>query len=206
MVVAEIGAERTLWKLRAIEDLWDAAFAINIFFHVGGQLPPTRAMRVLGDMNDLPLDDAAVDLLIYSATIHHSSDIHLALREASRVLRSGGRAIVVNEPVAGAAKGLGGALGNDRDEQIHEDDVTFLQWSRAIRASGLKADHFVPAWFLGQTRDAASLPNGTRFERLAKWAGPIARRAALADLLRTSARVSGQAILGLPINAVLWKR
>ncbi len=92
LCVAEIGAERTLWKLRVIEDLCDQAFGVNIFFHVPETAPPpTAAMRVLGDMNELPFVSNSLDLLIYSATLHHSVDIPNSLKEAARVLRSGGQ-------------------------------------------------------------------------------------------------------------------
>lgn len=204
MRVAEVGAGRTLWNLRSIEDLWDEAVALNVFFHVGPERPPTRARRILGDMNDLPFERASLHLLIYSATLHHSSDIGLALREAARVLRPGGRAIVVNEPVAGVAKGLGGPLGHDRDESIHEDDVAFGTWARAIRQSGLVADHFVPAWFLGQLR-GDQLPAGTRFGRMGRALAPCARRSTIADVMRATARIPAQAVLGMPLNAVLWR-
>lgn len=143
---------------------------------------------------------------LYSATLHHSTDVGLALTEASRVLRSGGRAIVVNEPVAGIAKGLGGPTGHDRDGDIHEDEVTFQAWRRAIRSSDLRADHFVPAWFLNQLRDRDRLPEGTRFRAIGGLVAPLARRSALADLTRALARVPSQAVLGVPLNAVLWKK
>lgn len=206
MKVAEIGAERTLWKLRIIEDLCDEAFALNIFFHVGAKpLPATKALRVLGDMNDLPFMSASLDLLVFSATLHHSSDLECALLEAARVLRPGARAIVVNEPIAGAAKRLGGPVGHDRDEDIHEDEVSFRSWRRAILRSGLVADEFIPSWFIGQLRGATDLPTGTRFARLGSALAPLMRHAALADIVRATGRIPAQAVLGLPLNAVLWK-
>lgn len=206
MVVAEVGAERTLWKLRVIEELCDLAFAVNIFFHVGGTPPPpTKAVKLLGDMNKLPFESSALDLLIYSATIHHSSEMASAFKEMARVLRPGGRAIVINEPVAGLAKALGGAIGHSRDEDIHEDAVTFRTWNRALDQSGLQADHFVPAWFLTQIRRRSRMPVGTRFRRLGSFVAPFARRSAVGDVVRATARVPGQALLGLPLNAVLWK-
>lgn len=194
-------------KLRVIEDLCDSAFGVNIFFHItSAHSPATLAKRVLGDMNDLPFVSGSLDLLIFSATLHHSTEIETALGEASRVLRSGGRAIVINEPVAGMVKALGGAIGHDRDHDIHEDEVTLRTWRRAIRSSGMHADHFVPAWFLNQLKNRDRLPAGTRFGALGGFAAPLARRSILADLTRTIARVPGQALLGIPLNAVLWKK
>jgi SAM-dependent methyltransferase len=205
--VLEIGGGRTYWKLRIIRDLCDEAYSLNIFFHVSRNDPaPTWPERILADMNDLPFEDKYFDLVICSATLHHSSDLGRVFGEISRVLRPDGRVIVVNEPVQGVAKALGSRARHTRDEHIHEDPVSFVQWRRAIRDADLVADHFVPAWFLGQLRSPRQLPVGTRFRGLAFLVAPLAKPGVMSELCRTLGRVPGQFVLGLPLNAVLWKR
>ncbi len=204
--VLEIGADLTLWNLRVLKDMCAEAVAVNIYFQVVTGAPvPDWPLRVLADMNHLPFEDGYFDLVVCSATLHHSSDIPGALAEIARVLRPGGRALVVNEPVAGFAKGLGGGQGHDRNHLIHEVPVTFAQWLQAIRKSGLQADHFLPAWYTRRLRFGGPLPAGTRFAGLARRLGPVTKHRALAELVSTAGRVPGQTVLGLPLNAVLWK-
>ncbi len=49
-----------------------------------------------GDMYQLPLDDASIDLAILHMVLHYSDDPSEVIREASRVLRADGRLIVVD--------------------------------------------------------------------------------------------------------------
>lgn len=50
----------------------------------------------LGDMEELPIDDAAVDLVFFSQSLHHALHPNLALCEAARILRPGGRIAVLD--------------------------------------------------------------------------------------------------------------
>jgi SAM-dependent methyltransferase len=205
MAVLEIGSDRTHHKLRMIQDLCSVAYGLNIFFHV--PQPPTSAFvtRVLADMCDLPFADDTLDLVITSATLHHSPDLGATIRGIWRVLKPGGRAILVNEPIEGSAKRFGFNAGHDRDELIHEDPVTWAQWSDAIVSSGLSADHFLPAWFVDRVTHGEQL-GSVRFAGLANALRPVLRRPMMADMLRASGRIPGQRVLGLPLNAVLWKK
>ena len=49
-----------------------------------------------GDMYALPLDDAAFDLATLHQVLHYAADPRAAIREAARVLRPGGRLVVVD--------------------------------------------------------------------------------------------------------------
>jgi ArsR family transcriptional regulator len=49
-----------------------------------------------GDMLRLPLRDASVDVALLSQTLHHAADVDRALAEAVRVLRPGGRLLVLD--------------------------------------------------------------------------------------------------------------
>jgi ubiquinone/menaquinone biosynthesis C-methylase UbiE len=63
--------------------------------------PEHHDAYVDGVGQDLPLDDASADLVVFSYSLHHVPDGHrlAALSEAERVLRSGGT-LAVLEPIA----------------------------------------------------------------------------------------------------------
>ena len=49
-----------------------------------------------GDLARLPLDDGSVDVALLSQTLHHASDPQRAVAEAARILRPGGRVLVLD--------------------------------------------------------------------------------------------------------------
>ena len=50
----------------------------------------------LGDMEELPIDDAAVDLAVFSQSLHHAQHPERAVRQAARILRPGGRIVILD--------------------------------------------------------------------------------------------------------------
>jgi ubiquinone/menaquinone biosynthesis C-methylase UbiE/biotin operon repressor len=50
----------------------------------------------LGDMEELPIDDGTVDLAFFSQSLHHAGHPERAVREAWRILRPGGRIVVLD--------------------------------------------------------------------------------------------------------------
>ena len=50
----------------------------------------------LGDMEELPIDDGAVDLALFSQSLHHAGHPERAVREAWRIVRPGGRIVVLD--------------------------------------------------------------------------------------------------------------
>jgi ArsR family transcriptional regulator len=50
----------------------------------------------LGDMEELPVEDAAVDLVFFSQSLHHALHPQRALQEAWRILRPGGRIVILD--------------------------------------------------------------------------------------------------------------
>ena len=49
-----------------------------------------------GDMEDLPIDTASVDLAFFSQSLHHAAHPDRALAEAARILKPGGRVVVLD--------------------------------------------------------------------------------------------------------------
>jgi len=50
----------------------------------------------LGDMEEPPIEDAAVDLVFFSQSLHHALHPGRAVHEASRILRPGGRVVILD--------------------------------------------------------------------------------------------------------------
>jgi ubiquinone/menaquinone biosynthesis C-methylase UbiE/DNA-binding transcriptional ArsR family regulator len=50
----------------------------------------------LGDMEELPIEDAAVDLVFFSQSLHHALHPERAVLEAWRILRPGGRMVILD--------------------------------------------------------------------------------------------------------------
>ncbi|MDR2980700.1 MAG: metalloregulator ArsR/SmtB family transcription factor [Puniceicoccales bacterium] len=67
---------------------------------VGSQLAEKHGIQNLeyrlGDIEDVPLDDASVDLVLLSQALHHAQHPEKALREAHRILKTGGKILVLD--------------------------------------------------------------------------------------------------------------
>ena len=86
-----------------------------------------NAEFVKGYLEDIPLDDASVDVVISNCVINLAADKRVVLREASRVLRPGGR-FAVSDVIADA----------DMDAQTRAD---MAAWTGCI-AGALTDDEF----------------------------------------------------------------
>jgi ArsR family transcriptional regulator len=50
----------------------------------------------IGDMEEVPIEDASVDLVFFSQSLHHALHPERALQEACRILRPGGRIVILD--------------------------------------------------------------------------------------------------------------
>jgi ubiquinone/menaquinone biosynthesis C-methylase UbiE/DNA-binding transcriptional ArsR family regulator len=102
MIIADLGAgEGTLSQLlaqRAIHVI--AVDNSEKMVEFGTEVAGKNAVHNLeyrrGDLEALPIDDAAVDLALFSQSLHHAQHPERAIQEAHRILRPGGRIVVLD--------------------------------------------------------------------------------------------------------------
>jgi ArsR family transcriptional regulator len=87
-----------------------------------------------GDMNALPLDDGTADTVIIHQVLHYAHSPALAVAEAARVLRPGGRLLVVDF----AAHDREDLRTTDAHIRLGFDDKTMESW---FDSAGLSLDH-----------------------------------------------------------------
>jgi len=101
-VVADLGAgEGTLSQLLAQRA--EKVIAIDSspkMVEFGTELAKRHGLKNLeyrmGEIEAVPIDDATVDLAIFSQALHHADSPLVAVREAMRILRPGGRLVVLD--------------------------------------------------------------------------------------------------------------
>jgi len=100
--------------------------------------------RVIGDMNDLPLQDDRFDIVFSTATVHHSSDLGHTFKEIARVLSPGGVAMVINEPVRriGSQENLDNSV--EVQHGINEHTYTIADYLSAARRANLRVRLLFP--------------------------------------------------------------
>ncbi len=138
---------------------------------------PGTILSIEAGFEHLPVADDEADLLIFNGSFHYSADYRATLSEALRVLRLGGRIVLMDTPYY----------------QRDDDGAQMLQEQReARRSAGDGADWFTGKGFLTPVRLSAicsSLDLGARVIR-----PPAAWRAAVATLkaraLRRRARAA----------------
>lgn len=81
--VRVIGVDSSEKMLDVARDQAQRASASNVEFR-------------LGEMEEVPIDDASVDLVFFSQSLHHAAHPERAIREAARILRPGGRIVILD--------------------------------------------------------------------------------------------------------------
>ena len=210
--VLEIGGQDDFPFLLPFRDAGCRCVCTNLFFRDD----PDKEFRdwpekVLGDMDNLPFRDGCIDAVMMSATSHHSPSLDLAISEVARVLKPGGTAYILNDPVGGLLKNVwtlfakGFRHTEDRGELIHENEYTIGTYKRLFRKHGLVLEHSFFSVFYDQRLKSGDV-KGVRFWPIAKviswfWRIPPCRW----FFMKVGLPV-GQAILGLEMNVILKKQ
>jgi SAM-dependent methyltransferase len=205
--VLEVGAVFNYHFLRRFREQGAQCVAANI--HVLMDMEDSARdwpEKVLADMNNLPFKDAVFDVVLLSATSHHSPNLERTVAEVERVLSPGGRALFLSDPVGGIFKRLGGPLhAHDRHDLVHENEYPIWQYHSAFRKYGFKPRYLFSAYYDEKLRTGVIHPNA-RFATFGKylsraWQVPFIRNVATTKMLWPA-----HAVFGFPLNVVLEKR
>ncbi len=102
LVIADLGAgEGTLTLLLAQRASQVIAVDLSSkMVEFGAQLVQQHGLANvefrLGEIEAVPIDDATVDLAVLSQALHHAEEPQRAIREAARILRPGGRVLILD--------------------------------------------------------------------------------------------------------------
>ena len=102
MRIADIGAgEGTLSLLLAqrAENVIGIDNSEKMVEYAAGVAKRSRVRNVefrLGDLEELPIPDASVDLALFSQSLHHAIHPQKAVHEAARILKPGGRIVILD--------------------------------------------------------------------------------------------------------------
>jgi SAM-dependent methyltransferase len=152
--VLDIGAERC-WSTRRMK-LQGARFALGLDIlrkkYIGLEIADIyldndniHFERLVGDMNNLPLQAEKFDVVFMTATLHHTSDPALAMKQAAATLVKGGTAIIINEPVRSplVSGNLEGCV--EIEHGINENVYTIMEYMRAFKQAQLRPHLLMPA-------------------------------------------------------------
>ena len=200
--VLEVGAEHDFPFLQPFRDLGCECFATNLYFVYDDRQP--CAQVVLGDMNDLPYKDQSFDIVLMSATSHHSPDLAALMSELSRVVKPGGSVLLLNDPTHGLLKhAFGSKKGGDRHQLVNENEYPASAYHRLAKASGFEVQESFFSIYYDRKLSSRNVA-GVRFASLARlvslaWQINPIRRLLLKTLFL------GQMLVGLEINLILRK-
>lgn len=100
--VADLGAgEGIIAQLlaRRAEQVWcidNSPKMVEVGSELAKKNELTNLTYKLGDIEDIPLPDEAVDLAILSQALHHARHPQVAVKEAHRILKPGGQLIIID--------------------------------------------------------------------------------------------------------------
>jgi SAM-dependent methyltransferase len=208
--VLEVGAEHDFPFLRAFRDRGCQCYATNLFFCYETGRPPD-AQVVLGDMNHLPYRNEMFDVILLSATTHHSPDLPGLVAELSRIAKPGAWVLLLNDPTHGIFKhsldrfGMGHRKGGDRHSLVNENEYSASEYRRLAREAKFDIVKSFFSVYYDEKLQSGHV-TGVRFSFLAKLVSLMWRFASVRVLAHTFALYPAQLLIGLELNLILKKR
>ncbi|HEV7665025.1 MAG TPA: class I SAM-dependent methyltransferase [Chloroflexota bacterium] len=120
----------------AVDILDDGLDGLGARRHYAGLIAP-----LLAEFDRLPVDAGKVDLIVFNASLHYSTDYATTLREALRALRPGGTLVILDTPMY--VDPTSGA------RMVQEREARFLQ-TYGFASNALPSEHFLTRQRLDQ--------------------------------------------------------
>lgn len=204
--VLEIGACYDYYFLEPFKKLNAQCFGVNLHFNLTEEKEYQNfPIKVLADMNRLPFQDSFFDVIIISATSHHSNTPEKLISEIARVLRPGGACLMINDPIMGLFKSYGSKMVQSRHDHINENEYTISRYNRLFRANHLVSEHLFSRYHDQKLLEVKIHPD-VRFAYLAQIVAKLWKIDFLRNALRKYFLYFAQSIFGFPMNVVLIKK
>jgi len=94
--------------------------------------------RVFSDMHDMPFREDTFDIVFGSAVLHHTKDLKKAFSEIQRVLKPGGRLLLINESARGVFEKVHGVFEKMARKGFGDTSYTLTEWFKGARKGGFK--------------------------------------------------------------------
>ncbi|KPK99090.1 MAG: hypothetical protein AMJ95_00520 [Omnitrophica WOR_2 bacterium SM23_72] len=94
--------------------------------------------RIFSDMHNIPFKDGSFDIVFGAAVLHHSKDLEAAFREIHRVLKKGGKLVLINEVSRGVFESIHPVFEKMQSKGYGDTAYTLPEWRRSAREGGFK--------------------------------------------------------------------
>ena len=94
--------------------------------------------RMFSDMHSIPFADNTFDIVFAAAVLHHSKDLKKVFGEIHRVLRPGGRLVLINETSRGILERVHPVYKEMEEKGYGDTAYTLAEWGKAAHDGGFK--------------------------------------------------------------------
>jgi ubiquinone/menaquinone biosynthesis C-methylase UbiE len=202
MTILDLGAGDG-WLLPILADYGLHYLGLDVLYHddMTAVLPLGSFLKA--DLNDPPLKDSSLDLVITSASLHHAYDLSSAMRHIARLLKTGGLFLAISEPTKGLLRD-NSHYGCDAHPCINEHVYWVWEYLRLARQVGLYPRTYLPG-YVRQWLDARTT-NGLLFGRVGSIVAFFWQFGWIRTLLDRYGYLPASLLFGIPMVMVAQKK
>jgi len=94
--------------------------------------------RMFSDMHNIPFIDNTFDIVFAAAVLHHSKNLKKVFGEIYRVLKPGGKLVLINETSRGILERIHPVYKEMEEKGYGDTSYTLVEWKKAARDGGFK--------------------------------------------------------------------